>query len=131
MESSRSKEKRKTKEHTTPRNGNRHEKNEQELDGTGKEGPGQMINRIMNMSTSMEKHEIQWTARMKLDDLDFSDDLDLLSQTQKQMQEKTISVAAASATVGKARFSDTSQSNSTGWRRFGGCKYLYISEWHH
>ncbi|VDP25396.1 unnamed protein product [Schistosoma mattheei] len=41
MESSRPKEKRKTKEQITPRNGDRHEKNEQELDGTGKEGPGQ------------------------------------------------------------------------------------------
>ncbi|VDP34977.1 unnamed protein product [Schistosoma mattheei] len=41
MKSSRTKEKRKTKEHITPRNGNRHEKNEQELDGTRKEGPGQ------------------------------------------------------------------------------------------
>ncbi|VDP23500.1 unnamed protein product [Schistosoma margrebowiei] len=41
MESSRPKEKRKTKEHITPRNGNRHEKNEQELDGIRKEGPGQ------------------------------------------------------------------------------------------
>ncbi|VDP05466.1 unnamed protein product [Schistosoma mattheei] len=41
MESSRPKEKRKTKEHITPRNGNRYEKNEQELDGTRKEGPGQ------------------------------------------------------------------------------------------
>ncbi|VDO58753.1 unnamed protein product [Schistosoma margrebowiei] len=41
MESSRAKEKRKTKEHITPRNGNRHEKDEQELDGTRKEGPGQ------------------------------------------------------------------------------------------
>ncbi|VDP30159.1 unnamed protein product [Schistosoma margrebowiei] len=41
MESSRPKEERKTKEHITPRNGNRHEKNEQELDGTRKEGPGQ------------------------------------------------------------------------------------------
>ncbi|VDO67190.1 unnamed protein product [Schistosoma margrebowiei] len=38
MESSRPKEKRKTKEHITPRNGNRHEKNEQELAGTRKEG---------------------------------------------------------------------------------------------
>ncbi|VDP77856.1 unnamed protein product [Schistosoma curassoni] len=36
-----SKEKRKTQEHITPRNGNRHERNEQELDGTKKEGPGQ------------------------------------------------------------------------------------------
>ncbi|VDO52639.1 unnamed protein product [Schistosoma margrebowiei] len=33
MESSRPKEERKTKEHITPRNGNRHEKDEQELDG--------------------------------------------------------------------------------------------------
>ncbi|VDP01773.1 unnamed protein product [Schistosoma margrebowiei] len=34
MESSRPKEKRKTKEHITPRNGNRHEKDEQVLNGT-------------------------------------------------------------------------------------------------
>ncbi|VDP80449.1 unnamed protein product, partial [Schistosoma curassoni] len=33
-----------------------------------------------------------------LDDLDFADDLPLLSQTQQQMQEKTNSVAAASTT---------------------------------
>ncbi|VDP62536.1 unnamed protein product [Schistosoma curassoni] len=37
---------------------------------------------------------------MQLDDLDFADDLTLLSQTQQQMQEKTKSVAAASAAVG-------------------------------
>ncbi|VDO83365.1 unnamed protein product [Schistosoma margrebowiei] len=41
MESSRPKEERKTKEHITPGNGDRHEKNEQELDGTRKEGTGQ------------------------------------------------------------------------------------------
>ncbi|VDP45978.1 unnamed protein product [Schistosoma curassoni] len=52
---------------------------------------------------------------MQLDDLDFADDLALLSQTQQQMQEKTISVAAASAAVGlnihkgKSGFSDTTQ----------------------
>ncbi|VDO88837.1 unnamed protein product, partial [Schistosoma mattheei] len=34
---------------------------------------------------------------MQLDDLDFADDLALLSPTQKQMQEKTTSVAEASA----------------------------------
>ncbi|VDP81753.1 unnamed protein product, partial [Schistosoma curassoni] len=34
---------------------------------------------------------------MQLDDLDFADDLALLSQTQQQMQEKTTNVAAASA----------------------------------
>ncbi|VDP83692.1 unnamed protein product [Schistosoma mattheei] len=37
---------------------------------------------------------------MQLDDLDFADDLALLSQTQQQMQKKTTSVAAASAAVG-------------------------------
>ncbi|VDP08134.1 unnamed protein product [Schistosoma margrebowiei] len=36
---------------------------------------------------------------MQLDDLDFVDDLALLSQSQQQMQEKTTSVAAASAAV--------------------------------
>ncbi|VDO99819.1 unnamed protein product [Schistosoma margrebowiei] len=38
---------------------------------------------------------------MQLDDLDFADDLALLYQTQQQMQEKTNSVAAASAAVGQ------------------------------
>ncbi|VDP21817.1 unnamed protein product [Schistosoma margrebowiei] len=37
---------------------------------------------------------------MQLDDLDFTDDLALLSQLQQQMQEKAISVAAASEAVG-------------------------------
>ncbi|VDP71868.1 unnamed protein product [Schistosoma mattheei] len=41
-----------------------------------------------------------YTTRMELDDLDFTDDLTLLSHTQQQMQEKTNSVAAASAAVG-------------------------------
>ncbi|VDP79871.1 unnamed protein product [Schistosoma mattheei] len=36
---------------------------------------------------------------MQLDDLDFADDLGLLSQTQQKMQEKTTSIAAASAAV--------------------------------
>ncbi|VDO58640.1 unnamed protein product [Schistosoma margrebowiei] len=54
----------------------------------------------MKTSTSEGKHGIRWTSRMQLDDLDFTDDLALLFQTQQQMQEKTNSVAAASATVG-------------------------------
>ncbi|VDP36059.1 unnamed protein product [Schistosoma curassoni] len=41
MEPSRPKEKRRTKEHNTPRKGNRHDKNEQQSDRTRKEGPGQ------------------------------------------------------------------------------------------
>ncbi|VDO85359.1 unnamed protein product [Schistosoma margrebowiei] len=54
----------------------------------------------MKTSTSEGKHGIQWTSRMQLDDLDFADDLALLSQTQQQIQEKTKSVAAASVAVG-------------------------------
>ncbi|VDO48722.1 unnamed protein product [Schistosoma margrebowiei] len=42
-ESSIPKEGRKSKEHITPRNGNRHEKDEQELDGITKGGPGQSV----------------------------------------------------------------------------------------
>ncbi|VDP69139.1 unnamed protein product [Schistosoma mattheei] len=41
MESSRPKEEMKTKEHITPRNGDRHEKDDQQLDGTRKEATGQ------------------------------------------------------------------------------------------
>ncbi|VDP48786.1 unnamed protein product [Schistosoma curassoni] len=51
----------------------------------------------MKTSTSGGKHGINWTARMKLDDLDFADDLALLSQTQQQMQETTSVVAASTA----------------------------------
>ncbi|VDP32498.1 unnamed protein product [Schistosoma mattheei] len=54
----------------------------------------------MKTSTSEGKHGIQWTSRMQLDDLDFADDLTLLSHTHQQMQEKTTSVAATSTAVG-------------------------------
>ncbi|VDO60187.1 unnamed protein product [Schistosoma margrebowiei] len=52
------------------------------------------------MSTSGGKHGTQWTSRMRLNDLDFTDDLDLPSHTQQQIQEKTTSVSAVSATGG-------------------------------
>ncbi|VDO99396.1 unnamed protein product [Schistosoma margrebowiei] len=54
----------------------------------------------MKTSTSEGKHGIQWTAQKQLDDLDFADDLALLSHTHEQMQTKTASVAAVSASVG-------------------------------
>ncbi|VDO84206.1 unnamed protein product [Schistosoma curassoni] len=57
-----------------------------------------VIDWIMKTSTSEEKHGIQWTSRMQLDDLDFADDLVLLSQSQQQMQEKTTSIAAGAST---------------------------------
>ncbi|VDO49218.1 unnamed protein product [Schistosoma margrebowiei] len=59
-----------------------------------------VIEWIMKTSTSEGKHGIQWTSRMQLDDLDFADDQAHRSQTQQQMQEKTTSVAAASAAIG-------------------------------
>ncbi|VDO94353.1 unnamed protein product [Schistosoma curassoni] len=49
----------------------------------------------MKTSTSERKRGIQWISKMQLDDLDFADDLTLLSQTQQQMKEKMNSVAAA------------------------------------
>ncbi|VDP84816.1 unnamed protein product [Schistosoma mattheei] len=54
----------------------------------------------MKTSTSQGKHGIQWTAVDRLDDLDFADDLALLSHTNQPMQMKTTSVATASASVG-------------------------------
>ncbi|VDP76383.1 unnamed protein product [Schistosoma mattheei] len=54
----------------------------------------------MKTSTSEGKHGIQWTARMQLDDLNFTDGLALLSHMQQQMQEKATSVSAALAAVG-------------------------------
>ncbi|VDO69841.1 unnamed protein product [Schistosoma margrebowiei] len=57
----------------------------------------------MKKSTSEGKHGIQWTSRMRLDDLDFADDLVLLSQSQHQMQEKTISVAAVVLNIQKGK----------------------------
>ncbi|VDP60378.1 unnamed protein product [Schistosoma mattheei] len=52
----------------------------------------------MKTSTPEGKHGIQWTAQNQLDDLDFADDLALLSHTHEQMQ--TASVAAVSESVG-------------------------------
>ncbi|VDO62373.1 unnamed protein product [Schistosoma margrebowiei] len=54
----------------------------------------------MKTSTSEGKHGIQWTAQNQLDDLDFADDLALLSHEHEQMQIKTASVTAVSVSVG-------------------------------
>ncbi|VDO60219.1 unnamed protein product [Schistosoma margrebowiei] len=60
----------------------------------------------MKTSTSEGKRGMQWTSRMQLDDLDFADDLALLSQTQQQMQEKTTSVAAVDLNIHKGKSKD-------------------------
>ncbi|KAH9581780.1 Laminin subunit gamma-1 [Schistosoma haematobium] len=55
---------------------------------------------MMRTSTSEGKHGIQWTSKMQLDNLDSSNDLALLTQTQQQTQDMATSIAAASAAVG-------------------------------
>ncbi|VDO71520.1 unnamed protein product [Schistosoma margrebowiei] len=54
----------------------------------------------MKTSTSEGNHRIQWTAWMQLDDLNFIDDLALLSHTHQQIQMKATRVAAVSASIG-------------------------------
>ncbi|CAH8436082.1 unnamed protein product [Schistosoma rodhaini] len=54
-------------------------------------------NWIMKTSTFEVKYGILWTVWMQLDDLNFADDLALLSHTHEQMKVKTVSVPEASA----------------------------------
>ncbi|VDP61907.1 unnamed protein product [Schistosoma curassoni] len=56
--------------------------------------PAEALKVDVATSTSEGQHGIQWTSSMQLDDLDFADNLALLSKSQQQMQEKTISLAA-------------------------------------
>ena len=58
------------------------------------------IDWVMKTSTSEKRNGIQWTLLSQLDDLDFADDLALLSHSQQQMQEKTYNVAANSTRLG-------------------------------
>ncbi|VDO86180.1 unnamed protein product [Schistosoma margrebowiei] len=59
-----------------------------------------VVDWILKTLTSEGKHGIQWTAQNQLDDLDCADDLALLSHIHEQMQIKTVSVAAVSASLG-------------------------------
>uniref|UniRef100_A0AAV2JSU2 Reverse transcriptase domain-containing protein n=1 Tax=Knipowitschia caucasica TaxID=637954 RepID=A0AAV2JSU2_KNICA len=58
------------------------------------------IDWVMKTSTNQMQNGIQWTLWEQLDDLDFADDLALLSHTHQQMQEKTSRVANNSARLG-------------------------------
>ena len=58
------------------------------------------IDWVMKTSTAEKRNGIQWTLWSQLDDLDYADDLALLSHTQQQMQEKTNIVAANSTRLG-------------------------------
>ncbi|XP_076434618.1 uncharacterized protein LOC143274632 [Babylonia areolata] len=54
----------------------------------------------MKTSTADRRNGIQWALLDQLDDLDFADDLALLSQSHQQMQDKTTELAATSSQVG-------------------------------
>ena len=58
------------------------------------------IDWIMRRTTDGQKNGIQWTMWTQLDDLDFADDLALLSHTHRQMQDKTLRLEDLSAQVG-------------------------------
>ena len=58
------------------------------------------IDWIMKESTTNKRNGIQWTLWTQLDDLDFADDLALLSHTHGQMQDKTDTVDDISASIG-------------------------------
>ena len=51
-----------------------------------------VIDWIMRTPTAQARNGIQWTRWLQLDDLDFANDLELLSHTHREMQEKTHSV---------------------------------------
>ena len=58
------------------------------------------IDYIMRWSTRGKRNGIQWTMWKLLDDLDFADDIALISSTQQQMQEKTSLLAETSIKLG-------------------------------
>ena len=57
------------------------------------------IDWVMKKTTAGNRNGIQWTLLEQLDDLDFADDLALLSSSHQQMQEKTSKLAVISAQV--------------------------------
>ena len=58
------------------------------------------IDWVMKQTTEGTENGIQWTLWTQLDDLDFPEDLALLSHSRQQMQEKTSSLAAYASQVG-------------------------------
>jgi hypothetical protein len=56
-----------------------------------------VIDWIMMTVTTSRSNGIHWTLLTQLDDLDFADDLALLSHNHKQMQDKTTHLAISTA----------------------------------
>ena len=67
------------------------------------------IDWIMKTTTDDKKTGIQWTLWTQLEDLDFADDLALLSHTHKQMKAKTDELVRVSQTLGLKVHPDKSQ----------------------
>ena len=59
-----------------------------------------VIDWIMKTTTTGRNNGIQWTPWMQLDDLDFADNLALLSHNHQQMQDKTTCLETISAGKG-------------------------------
>ena len=59
-----------------------------------------VIDWIMKITTTRRNNGIQWTLWTQLDDLDFADDLVLLSHNHRQMQDKTTLLETTSAGAG-------------------------------
>ena len=55
---------------------------------------------VMKETTSGRRNAIQWILWTQLDDLDYADDLALLSHTQEQMQAKTTVLDTVSKSIG-------------------------------
>ena len=55
---------------------------------------------IMRTSTEGRRNGIQWILWSQFDDLDFADDLALLSHSHSQMQDKTTCLESTSARTG-------------------------------
>jgi hypothetical protein len=63
----------------------------------------------MRESTEGKRNGIQWTMLQQLDDLDFADDIVLISSTQQQMQEKTFLLAETSINLLSKAFSKSTK----------------------
>jgi hypothetical protein len=89
---------------------------------------------IMKKATDGRKNGIQWTMFNQLDDLDFADDIALLSHSRQQMQEKLIQVERRAAERGlhinskktKILKSNTRRSDSK-WPKSGRSRLHYLA----
>ena len=89
------------------------------------------VDGIMKKATYGKRNGIQWIMFNQLDDLDFADDIALLSHSHQQMQEKLIQVERRAAETGlhinskktKILKSNTRRSDSK-WPKSGRSKLL-------